>query len=268
MGYFAILAGSERPAGIEVLPFLEDLAADMEGIDEASLAADATRWANALPRAAGLVGSRALLIGGGGRIRVMLEEELATGAAGALADTLVETLARLLDTQRGKRDLVVLLPGPARLLAQGMGSSEAKAVLVALMERVCAGRPAFILLDERDDAALSGADCRRLTGTLKNVADYYGVALGLRLAGVADPVAAIAARRALRLEHLLLAEPVARPVECVAAAAEAGWRSLGLAAPPLEALPCGPGGPAVWHAITGSPRDIEGLKRIVAAVGA
>lgn len=267
MGYFATLAAGERPAGIEVLPFLEELAADMEGVDEAALAADATRWANALPRAGRLVGSRALLIGGG-RVQAMLADELAAGAAGALADTLTETLTRLLETQRGERDLVVLLPGPARLLARDLGSGEVKAVLVALMERLCAGRPAFVLLDERDGDALAGADCRRLAGTLKNVADYYGVALGLSLAGVADPAAAIAARRSLRLDHLLLAEPVARPAECVAAAAQAGWRSLGLAGLPPDAAAAGPGEPALWHAVAGSPRDIDALKRTVAIGGA
>ncbi|PKN31283.1 MAG: hypothetical protein CVU63_24740, partial [Deltaproteobacteria bacterium HGW-Deltaproteobacteria-20] len=134
-----------------------------------------------------------------------------------------------------------------------------KTRLVALMEKLCASRPALVLVDERDSSALAGTDARRLFGTLKNVADYYGVALGLRLSG-ADPLAAIAARRSLRIDHLLLANPVADAVACRAAAAEAGWRSVGVAAAPSTVADAGPGDAALWVASAGQVRDIEALK--------
>lgn len=258
MGYFASLAAGDRPVGTAVLTFLEGLAAGMEGIDETALTADTTRWANALPRAARLVGSTAVAVGGG-RFQPVLRAALAEASATA-ADVLVETVARLAETQRGERDLIVVVPGPGRLLETGADAGTLKTTLVAVMERLCASRPVMILLDERDGAVLDGAPCRRLAATLKNVADYYGVALGLQLSEVADPLVAIAARRALRLDHLLLAGEARPPAECRAASGAAGWRSLGLAGPPCGVPAGGPDDTALWFAMTGSQGDIETLK--------
>lgn len=262
MAYFASLAAGDQPGGTAVLTFIEGLAADMEGIAEDALTADPTRWANALPRAARLVGSKALAVGGG-RFQSVLGAGLAGDSATA-TDALVDTVARLADTQRGERDVIVVLPGPGRLLAKGVDANTIKTTLVALMERVCASRPAMVLLDERDDAVLDGTPCRRLAATLKNVADYYGVALGVRLLAVADPLAAIAARRALRLDHLLIAEAVTGHADCRAAATAAGWRSLGLAGAPVGVPAAGPGDTALWFAVSGSQGDIEMLKRALA----
>lgn len=260
MGYFATLAAGDRPSGIGVLTFLEALAADMEGVDEAALTADATLWANALPRAARLVGSKALAVGGG-QFQAALRAALANGTA-TVADTFVDTVSRLAGTQRGERDLAVLLPGPGRLLAGGAEPNDVKATLVALMERVCASRPAMVLLDERDDSVLDGMPCRRLAATLRNVADYYGVALGIRLEAVGDPLAPIAARRTLRLDHLLIADPVGEVARCHAAAAAAGWRSLGLGGPPPTAAGAGEAG--LWFALSGAQADIETLRHALA----
>ncbi|ATE61236.1 hypothetical protein [Thauera sinica] len=264
MGYFATLAAGDRPAGAGVLTSLEALAADMEGVAEAALAADATRWANALPRAARLVGSKALAVGGG-PFQAVLRAALAEGFAPP-ADTLVDTVSRLAETQRAERDLAVLLPGPGRLLADGTSVNDVKAALVGLMERICASRPAMVLLDEREDPALDGTACRRLAATARNVADYYGVALGLCLSQVDDPLAAIAARRALRLDHLLIADAAASHAECLAAASAAGWRSLGLAGPPAGVPAAEGDGAAPWFAMSGAQRDIEALQRALAGV--
>lgn len=262
MGYFATLAAGGRPSGNGILTFLEGLAAEIEGIDELSLARDPTRWANALPRAAGLVGSRSLAVGGG-LLQRGLHAALVQGSA-ALVDALVDTISRLAETERGKRDLAVLLPGPGRLIASGSEANDVKAKLVGLVERVCTSRPAMVLLDEREDAVLDGAACRRLTATLRNVADHYGVALGIRLADVADPLAAIGSRRNLRLDHLLLADPTPGGAGYRAAATAAGWRSLGLGGSPIEPAAAGAGGTEIWFALTGTRADIETLKRALA----
>lgn len=265
MAHFAMLAAGERPPTTAVLAFLEGLAAEMEGVDEAVLVADATRWANALPRAALLVGSPAIALGAEA-CQAGLRPALVAGRA-APVEALVETLARLAETQRGSRDLVVRVPGPGRLLAAGMDAGAARTALVGLMERLCACRPALVLLDERDDGLLDGPDCRRFAGTLKNVADYYGVALGLQLEAVSDPIAAIAARRKLRLDHLLLADACADPAACRRAAGQAGWRSLGLAGEPVALPPAAPGEAWHWFALAGSVRDIGMLKRACAVAG-
>lgn len=263
MGYFATLASCDRPAGTRVLTFLESLASDMEGIEETALVADPTAWANALPRAARLVDSKAIGVGGG-----QFQERLCAALAGGApspADVFVETLARLAETQRGERDLVALLPGPGRMMANGADANGVKTALVGLVERICTSRPAMVLLDERDDPVLDHAACRRLFATLRNVADYYGVALGIRLAGAADPLAAIQARRSLRLDHLLLADGAAGRAECRAAATAAGWRSLGLGEPPAEPPATGGVDTEIWFAMTGSRHDIETLKRALAS---
>lgn len=265
MTWFATLAGGERPSGYGYLPFLEGLAADMEGVDESALGTDPTRWANALPRAARLVGARAIVLGTLAPVRRALADELGGAVDAGSGAALVDTLARLAETQRGERDLAVLLPGVATLPGGGDRAAldALRARLVGLMERLCVSRPALVLVDEDDGPALAGSEGRRLFGTLKNVADYYGVALGLRLSG-ADPETAIGARRNLRIDHLLLADPVADPACCLAAAARAGWRSLGLSVVPsavLAALPgSGPGDPGLWFASPGQMRDIDALK--------
>ncbi|MDO9598934.1 MAG: hypothetical protein Q7J47_14550 [Azoarcus sp.] len=266
MTWFATLTGGERPPGYGYLPFLEGLAADMEGVDESAFGTDPTRWANALPRAARLVGARAIVLGTLTPVRRALAAELGGAGDAGSGAVLADTLARLADTQRGERDLAVLLPGVATLLDGGDRAAldALKARLVGLMERLCVSRPALVLVDEDDGPALSGSDGRRLFGTLKNVADYYGVALGLRLSG-ADPEIAIGARRNLRIDHLLLADPVADPARCLAAAARAGWRSLGLSGMPAALPGSAPGDPGLWFASPGQMRDIDALKTATGA---
>lgn len=268
MAFFANLAAGGRPSGPGLLAALEALAADMEGVTAGALASDATLWANALPRAARLVGSPVLVLGGDPAIQARLAGELADPAADGAWAVLAEALARLAETRRGEQDLVLILPGPGRWLAAGLTPADVKARLVAHLERLCSSRPALVLLDEADGASLAGPDCRRLAGTLRNVADYYGVGLGLRLSAAADPVAVITATRALRLAHLLLTGPVADPVACLAAATAAGWHSLGLSMPVQAVEAPGSTATLLWFALDASSADIEALKAAFASTAA
>lgn len=260
MSFFATLASGGQPTVPGFLPFLEGLAADMEGVAESALAADPTRWANALPRAARLVDAQAILIGAADGVQQGLADAL-RGGADDTAAALIDTLERLAETQRGGCDLVVLMPGPIALLDGGdrVALDALKQRLVAFMEKLCASRPALVLVNEHDATALAGADAKRLFGTLKNVADYYGVALGMRFSGT-DTLAAIAARRSLRLDHLLLAGAVTDAGVCLEAAAAAGWRSLGMSAAPSTVAEAMQGGPVLWFASAAQTRDIEALK--------
>ena len=63
MSYFHAISQGEVPSGPVWLPFLETLAGQIDGCDVNTLVADATRWANALPRVAKLVDASVAAVG-------------------------------------------------------------------------------------------------------------------------------------------------------------------------------------------------------------
>lgn len=227
----------ERPAW---LPFLETLAAQVEGCPLSSLLADATRWANALPRVARLMDAKVIAVGFVDGFCLdafarMPEEPWRHDSASALLDC----VGRLAETIRPDLELAVALPGPARIcrhrgLAMDRTSMESiKPGLVKLLEMICERRPDLVVLDESDDGdtSLAAADYRRICNTLKNVTEYFGIPLGLRIAGYADAAATIRGLRSLRLDHLLLGRPRAgtfSAADALTAANGQGWQSLGL----------------------------------------
>lgn len=238
-----MISQGETPQRAIWLPFLEALAAQIEGCSLQALVADATRWANALPRIAKLVDAKAIAVGFLDEhcleaFIAMPEEPWRHDSALAL----LECVGRLVETVRPERELVVALPGPARI-CRSLGLSLDRAALerikpglVKLLELLGERRPELIVLDETsdDEWPLTTADYRRVCNTLKNVTEYFGIPLGLRVSGYADGAATIEALRPLRLGHLLLGRPRAGALSTAAtlAAAEAqGWHSLGL---PLE----------------------------------
>lgn len=237
MSYFQAIARGEAPAAPVWLPFLETLAARMDGCDPETLVADATRWANALPRAAKLLDVPVVAVGfiDGLGLAAFAEEPVEPWRHPSLA-TLLDCASRLADTLRPGRELAVAVPGPLRLLRQlGLAPDRAgieriKPGLVGLLERLGEKRPELIVLNETGEVpeALASADYRRLCNTLKNVTEYFGVGLGLRVDGAADGEALIGTLRALRLDHLLLGAPLPEAAAAVAASAGQGWRSLGL----------------------------------------
>ena len=240
MSYFSMISRGEIPAGPLWLPFLEALAARMEGCSTDELVADATRWANALPRVAKLVDARVIGVGfveglGAGAFATMPAEPWREDSVSAL----LECISRLAETVRPERELAVALPGPAsicRHLGLGVERSSLEGIkpgLVKLLEMVGERRPDLVVLDEPGvgEDALATGDYRRICNTLKNVTEYFGVPLGIRVTGYADGAATLRNLRTLRLDHLLLGQPANGDlplVEVLAATEGAGWLSLGL----------------------------------------
>lgn len=278
MSYFQAIARDEAPAAPVWLPFLETLAARMDGCEPAVLIADATRWANALPRAAKLLDAPVVAVGfiDGLGLDAFAAEAAEPWRHPSLA-TLLDCAGRLADTLRPGRELAVAVPGPLRLLRHlGLAPDRAgierlKPGLVGLLERLGEKRPELIVLNETGEApdALAGADYRRLCNTLKNVTEYFGIGLGLRVDGAADGPALIGALRPLRLDHLLLGAPVPEAVTAVAAAAGQGWRSLGLPlaeAGPALALRLSQADTACYWCSPGQETDLERARQIAQAL--
>jgi len=259
MPFLAHFAPGGQPSGAFFLPFLEGLAAAMENRMPAALTADATLWANAVPRAARLVDARAIAVGvlpmiaaesfGATVVRVGANASVVARPDAPVSEpwcaaplaNLLETSRRLAETVRPERELAVFLSGPVTLSLALFGEMPSKSILEVLkagllrcLELICEARPDVVFIDE-DWAGRSPEatpELRRFHNTLKNVAEYYGVGYGLRADGIADAPGAIASLSGLRVAHLMLGgDPEgALPDACAAAkaAAAAGWTSLGL----------------------------------------
>lgn len=197
------------PADRPVLVAAADaLAARLAATDAPTLYADAGQWATQARAVARLLGATAAVAGG--TLEVALE---ATGvdvdwssrspaaarpaAAPAFRATprwtaLLGALERLL-ADRNAGPVVVRIAGPAALArAHSGGADDAtlatlKDATVQLAESACRARPDLVLLDEA--GAFAGAaptsGYRKAWSTLRNVARYFDVALGVRVA--ADP---------------------------------------------------------------------------------
>lgn len=260
MRFFADIASGVVPPRPAWVPLIDALAASMEGCATEVLATDATRWANAAPRAARLVSADAVAIGFlpawcAPAFAAQREEPWQEARVAAL----IETAHRLVETVHPERDVVVALTGPATLARQALAAAPERAALdllkpglVKTLEKLCACRPDMVVLDEDLAQAPFAAtpDFRRFCNTLKNVTEYFGVALGLRVSGYESAAGIADALGALKIEHLLLGAPALGvpprlTFELARAAQDAGWRSLGApaaaaadAAPDTAGLPC------------------------------
>lgn len=281
VSYFHAIAQGEIPPRPIWLPLLDELAAQVEGCAVSTLLADATRWANAMPRIAKLVDARIIAIG--------FHNAHCLAAFAAMPDepwqhdscaALLECTRRLAETARPERELAVALPGPARILRSlGLPVDRAaleriKPGLVKLLEMVGACRPDLIVIDEagEGDAPLASPDYRRICSTLKNVTEYFGIPLGLRISGYDDGAAAIRGLRSLRLDHLLLGSPARGSPELaglLAAAAGLGWQSLGLPLDGTVAPGALPGSdPAAYWSSPGQETDLEAARKTGQALAA
>ena len=280
MRFFADLVSGVAPPRPAWVPLIDTLAASMEGCAPEALATDATRWANAAPRAARLVSADAVAIGFlPGWCAPAFAAQREEPWADARVAALIETAYRLVETVHPERDVVVALTGPAMLARQALAAAPERAALDALkpglvktLERLCASRPDMVVLDE--DLALAPfaatPDFRRFCNTLKNVTEYFGVALGLRISGHESAAAVADALGALKIEHLLLGAPAIGVPPCptfelARAVREAGWRSLGLpvapelatardVAPDTAGLPC-------YYVTAEQNADVEHLRQ-------
>ncbi|WP_428825520.1 hypothetical protein ACLIKD_13775 [Azonexus sp. IMCC34842] len=281
MSYFRTISLGEIPERAIWLPFLDTLAAQVEGCDVPTLLGDATRWANALPRIAKLVEAKVVAVG--------FLNEHCLEAFSAIPDepwrhdslaALLECIRRLAETIRPARELAVALPGPARI-CRSLGwpldrasLDRIKPGLMKLLEMACECRPDLVVIDEsgEPDALLATPDYRRICSTLKNVTEYFGIPLGLRVAGYDDGAVTIRALRALRLDHLLLGQsatgypPLA---EALAAAAGQGWQSLGLPlADPDKAIALPRSNPAGYWCSPDQETDLELARKTGQALAA
>lgn len=237
MSYFRAIPQGEVPTRPIWLPFLETLASQVDGCDVNALVADATRWANAMPSIAKLVEAEVVAVG--------FIDDLCLPAFAAMPEepwrhdstaALLECVTRLAETVRPQRELAVCLPGPARICrslglpVERTALDGIKAGLVKLLEMVCERRPDIVMLNEVIDGEvpLVTGDYRRMANTLKNVSEYFGIPLGLRISGYADGAAAIQNLRGLKLDHLMLGKPGINANVAVAAAEGQGWQSLGI----------------------------------------
>ncbi len=259
MSFLSHFASGDPPSGAYFLPFLEGLAAVMENRAPAALTADATLWANAVPRAARLVGAGGIAVGvlpmiaaesfGATVMRVGANASVVARPGTPVSEpwcaaplaNLLETSRRLAETVRPERELAVFMSGPVTLSLALFGEMPSpsllgvlKAGLLRCLELICEARPDAVFIDENWEGRPPEAtpELRRFHNTLKNVADYYGVGYGLRAEGVGDAPAAIASLSGLRVAHLMLGGdaggtlPDARAAADAAAAA--GWTSVGL----------------------------------------
>jgi hypothetical protein len=198
MGLERLIEAAQPP----LLAQAEAIAGRLAGMTRAALYADAAQWATQLRAANRVLGCRTALLGAAPCVvaealgsTVDWEREL-VGPAPAPATlvrrastrwtALLGTLERLV-ADRGGSAVVAALPGPAAL-AHSIGlqltdtvAAQLKPALVTLAEDICRLRPDLLLL--REDVALAPGELppayRRLFGTVRNIARYFDVPLGL-----------------------------------------------------------------------------------------
>lgn len=198
-----LVAGAASP----LLVFGEPLAARLAGLSPEAMYEDAGQWATQVRAASRLLGVSTAAFGG--------TPCLALEAAGAEVDWATLQAQRIKDSdskvslrqsvrwtafiaalERSLADrsggaVVARIPGPARMASMLLGRlddavlGQLKEVLVQLMEAVCQTRPDLLLLDE-GDALCAGtlpAGHRRSFATLRNVARYFDVPVGVAVSG-------------------------------------------------------------------------------------
>lgn len=290
-----------RRGGPAFVPLLEELAPRLEGRSRRELTADPTLWASAAERLAALAGADAVAIGWDASLlaeacgvplrweddRPLLgepppEPNPAAAAAGRVP-AFLEAVRRLAAADRA---CVAALPGPASLAACVLGPvrerrslAALKSILVAVAEALCRARPDALALVEAGADGAAAAEIRRIYATLRNLADYYGVATILHVAEHGDVAAAAAAAASLGIDHLMVggshAGPAPDPAAAVAAAAGLGSFALPLGLRDAQstrqsaaaALSATAGRPAVYFTTPGPlPRDSDmGVLREVGA---
>lgn len=225
------VAAGKSPAADAVVPLLETLGARVAGLSYRQMSGEATAWANALTQVARLVGSGALAVGWdptllaeacGAPIDWQDDEPRLNGPAPSLngqaksagrLPAYLDAARRLCQTFGGEGACLLAVTGPATLARQVFAEAPAKEalsalkpVLVAVVEELCQGRPAFLCFMESGAAVAAGPtpELRRIYHTLKNIAAYYGVAPAIHLSGGADLPAALGQWQAVGLDHLIL----------------------------------------------------------------
>lgn len=198
----ALFAAAGRKA--PPLMLAERVAARLDGRSVGAFTQDAAAWAAGVASVARLLGCRvaagawwgAAAEAAGATLNTSVDPPV-PGAAAALTaaretprwHAFTGALDRLAAADRATQPLVAVLPGPSLLAATVCGDAgdvslaAIKEVSVALVDAVCRRRPDVLLLAEGEALAARGIGMpeRRAHNTLRNVARYYDVPVGLLL---------------------------------------------------------------------------------------
>jgi hypothetical protein len=200
-----------RPAFV---PMLRGLLSRVEGTPLEKLTSDPTLWANSLLKTAKLFGFDGVVAGldfslmaeaCGCDITWKNDRPLVMPPKGSLSATpeqngrmrhALEAAKRLFEVCRINFACVAALTGPVTLARQLFGKDEGpnrirevKQLVVQTAEAFCKTRPDVLIFLEGRPLALAEPEAihRRVYNTLKNIADYYDIPVGLYLQGY-DPL--------------------------------------------------------------------------------
>jgi hypothetical protein len=182
-------AAFDRPAFV---PFLTGLAARAGCTDPGVMTSDAAQWTNCLTAAAKLFELDGVVAGYDPGL-LALAWSGGEAAATAATQTALETMRRVFHACRQERMVAAALTGPLSLAAQleagsgrGVECADLKSPLVRLTEAVCEARPDLLLFVEVGAApGTMSPGYRRLYQTLRNVASYFDIPVGLYAEGYA-----------------------------------------------------------------------------------
>ncbi|TPD60670.1 hypothetical protein [Emcibacter nanhaiensis] len=185
----AFLAGQVSD-GRALLSAAELLAARVGGLSYSDMTADPALWGSSLVKATRLLGLSGLILG--------FDPALAAAAAvkddpleGTGFGIAVEAFSRLVQTEQEHIGCIAAMAGPLSLAQAIHGDgfpdhlADLKQVTVSMAEAFCKSRPDLLLF--REGAALfeggMGTPQRKAFNTLKNMASYFSVPVGIFVEG-------------------------------------------------------------------------------------
>lgn len=160
-----------------LLTMFEPLAARIGSMDYADMVADPAFWSANLAKAGRLLDMDGLVLGFAPEICLQPES----------ISVALEAFGRLVQTEQANFGCIANMTGPLTLAANMLGDAgrvgELKQTTVEIAEALCKTRPDILML--REGAALGqakiGMPQRKAYNTLKNMAAYYSVPLGIYL---------------------------------------------------------------------------------------
>ncbi|GHF14037.1 hypothetical protein GCM10017044_05160 [Kordiimonas sediminis] len=174
-------AGAEVP----LVPMFEDLASRVGSLGAEDMIADAGAWSSNLAKTGKLLSADALVLGFGAGAASY--RDAVKGGASALetagVTTALDAFDRLVKTEQSFTGCIASITGPMTLGAEVPDAADLKHSLVEIAEAFCKTRPDLLLF--REGNALGGQDVsmaeRKAYNTIKNMASYYSVPLGIYL---------------------------------------------------------------------------------------
>ncbi|WP_321393738.1 hypothetical protein [Emcibacter sp.] len=189
MALSAFLAG-QASADKALLSAAEPLAARVGGLEYSSMTADPALWGSSLVKVGRLLGLSGLVLGFDSSLAIdaAREEHPLEGTSLAVA---VEAFSRMSQTERDHVGCIAAMAGPLAL-AQAIHGGEyldhmadLKSVTVAMAEAFCKSRPDLLLFREGSGFFEGGIGTpqRKAYNTLKNMASYFSVPVGIFVEG-------------------------------------------------------------------------------------